>query len=251
MMFQQLGSFAEFERNRIKERVFPGMIKSVERGNWQGARYVPYGYSYDTNDPEKKLRIIKKEAAVIRMIYTMYLSGQSTSQIAGYLYEKCTKTRSGGRFHSKLVRDILRGRLYINEIVWNRNRHDPKQKTLSGQRYVKNDPSQIITGKGKHEPIISKEDFEAVQIKLEQNRRGLAVRKGSKEYPLTSILICGHCGHRLYGSNNVAAREKGKTRTRRRYYRWGAAGGRVIMSLVSNRRCAPTISRRKSTASLM
>jgi site-specific DNA recombinase len=25
LMFQQLGSFAEFERNRIAERVFPGM----------------------------------------------------------------------------------------------------------------------------------------------------------------------------------------------------------------------------------
>ena len=37
LMFQQLGSFAEFERNRIIERVFPGMIKGVLRGNWQGA----------------------------------------------------------------------------------------------------------------------------------------------------------------------------------------------------------------------
>lgn len=33
LMMQQLGSFAEFERNRIKERVFPGMLKGVERGN--------------------------------------------------------------------------------------------------------------------------------------------------------------------------------------------------------------------------
>lgn len=44
LMFQQLGSFAEFERNRIAERVFPGMVKSVQQGNWQGARYAPYGY---------------------------------------------------------------------------------------------------------------------------------------------------------------------------------------------------------------
>ncbi len=29
LMFQQLGSFAEFERNRIAERVFPGMVKRV------------------------------------------------------------------------------------------------------------------------------------------------------------------------------------------------------------------------------
>ena len=32
LMFQQLGSFAEFERNRIAERVFPGMMKGVQRG---------------------------------------------------------------------------------------------------------------------------------------------------------------------------------------------------------------------------
>lgn len=31
LMCQQLGSFAEFERNRIAERVFPGMIKGVVR----------------------------------------------------------------------------------------------------------------------------------------------------------------------------------------------------------------------------
>lgn len=33
LMFQQLGSFAEFERNRIAERVFPGMMKGVQQGN--------------------------------------------------------------------------------------------------------------------------------------------------------------------------------------------------------------------------
>jgi site-specific DNA recombinase len=47
LMFQQLGSFAEFERNRIAERVSPGMIKSVQQGDWQGARYSPYGYRYN------------------------------------------------------------------------------------------------------------------------------------------------------------------------------------------------------------
>lgn len=55
LMFQQLGSFAEFERNRIAERVFPGMVKGVQRGNWQGARYAPYGYKYSK---EKKLMYI-------------------------------------------------------------------------------------------------------------------------------------------------------------------------------------------------
>lgn len=43
LMFQQLGSFAELERNRHAERVFPGMVKSVQQGNWHGARYSPFG----------------------------------------------------------------------------------------------------------------------------------------------------------------------------------------------------------------
>ena len=42
LMFQQLSSFAEFERNRLAERVFPGMIKGAQQGNWQGARYTPF-----------------------------------------------------------------------------------------------------------------------------------------------------------------------------------------------------------------
>jgi len=47
LMLQQLGSFAEFERTRIAERVFPGMVRSVQEGNWHGARFAPYGYRYN------------------------------------------------------------------------------------------------------------------------------------------------------------------------------------------------------------
>ncbi|MDD2731309.1 MAG: recombinase family protein, partial [Candidatus Portnoybacteria bacterium] len=130
MALSMLGTVAQFERDRIIERVVPGMIKGVQRGNWQGARYVPYGYSYNKHDPEKKLKVIKDEADVVKLIYTMYLSGQSTTQIAGYLYNKGYKTRSGGRFHSKLVCDILKNKLYIGIIEWNRHHYDKNQKTL-------------------------------------------------------------------------------------------------------------------------
>ncbi len=37
LMFQQLGSFAEFERNRLAERVMPGMIRG---GNQEVPDYV-------------------------------------------------------------------------------------------------------------------------------------------------------------------------------------------------------------------
>src|SRR3989338_7590165 len=93
LMFQQLGSFAEFERNRIAERVFPGMLKGVQQGNWQGARYSPYGYRY--NKANKLLEIEEREANIVKLIYAMYLSGKSTHDIAAYLDRKGYKTRTG------------------------------------------------------------------------------------------------------------------------------------------------------------
>lgn len=63
---QMLGSCAEFERNRLIERVFPGMIMGVKKGHWQGARYAPYGYIY--NKQVKKLEVNPKEAEVVKEI---------------------------------------------------------------------------------------------------------------------------------------------------------------------------------------
>src|SRR3989339_1803509 len=60
LMFQQLGSFAEFERNRLAERIFPGMIKSVLAGNWHGSKNCPFGYIY--NKHSKLLEINESEA---------------------------------------------------------------------------------------------------------------------------------------------------------------------------------------------
>lgn len=82
LMFQQLGSFAEFERNRIAERVFPGMVKGVQRGNWQGARYAPYGYKY--NKEKKLLEIGEEESKVVKLIYTMFLCDKSIRAITEY-----------------------------------------------------------------------------------------------------------------------------------------------------------------------
>jgi site-specific DNA recombinase len=220
MMFQQLGSFAEFERNRIKERVFPGMIKGVQRGNWQGARYSPYGYYY--NKGKKLLEVVKEEADIVKLAYTMYLAGQSTQQVAGYLYRKEYKTRSGGRFNTKLICDILKNQIYLGNLVWNRHHYDKKQKTLKGCKYVRNEPSKVIIVKGRHEAIIYQDDFDAVQKKMAFARKGVVRKCNSNEYPLTGIISCARCDNSFQGCMNTATRENKKTKTKRRYYRCSA-----------------------------
>ncbi|MCR4338135.1 MAG: recombinase family protein, partial [Candidatus Omnitrophica bacterium] len=217
LMFQQLGAFAEFERNRIKERVFPGMIKGVQNGNWQGSRYAPFGYKY--NKQAKLLEIEPEEAKIVQLVYEMYLGNKSTTEITRYFYAEGTKSRGGGRFHSKFVRDILRNRIYIGDLVWNKYHYDPIKKTRKGLKYVKNDPAKVVIAKGKHQPLIEKADWEKVQRKLDNNRKGRLHRKSIRIYPLTGILFCGECDFKFRGASNIASHKTGE---KKRWYRCDA-----------------------------
>ena len=221
LMFQQLGSFAEFERNRIKERVFPGMIKGVQQGNWQGARYAPYGYRY--NKEKKLLEVVPEESDIVKLIYMMYLSNKTSGQIAEYLYLKGYKTRSGGKFNSPLACKILKNQIYLGKLVWNQHHYDTKQhtNTRAGYKYVRNDPSKVVVAQGRHLPIICQEDFDLVQKKLRANRRGALHRRNVFEYPLTGILYCAKCGYRYQGTSSISNH---RTKKRKRWYKCSCMG---------------------------
>ncbi len=203
LMIQQLGSFAEFERNRIIERVVPGMIKGAQNGQWQGARYAPFGYRY--NKELKKLEICQDEANLVKDIYKRYLAGDSGCRIAGVFYNNGVRSRSGGKFHSKLICDILKNQVYLGKLVWNRNRYDTRKKTKNGTgkgyRYVKNAPSQAIEVDGAHEAIIDRETFDLVQKKRETNTtyRGGYTRYKNRIYYLSGLLYCAECGMKYHG----------------------------------------------------
>ena len=217
LMLQQLGSFAEFERNRIAERVFPGMVKSIQQGHWHGARYSPYGYRYIKE--QKRLEVVPEEAKIVKMIFLMYLSSKSTTQIAGYLYDKGYQTRSGGRFQTSLIGSILKSPFYLGKLVWNRRHYDKRQKTRKGYRFVKNPESAFVIAEGKHEAIIAQEDFDQVQAKLAVNRKGHGHRVSPLAYVLTGVLICAKCGHRYRGSSFVTNHQN---RRRKPWYRCSA-----------------------------
>ena len=214
LMFQQLGSFAEFERNRISERVFPGMIKGVQQGNWQGARFSPFGYIY--NKAKKLLEIEKREADIVKLIYTMYLSGKSTHDIAAYLDKKGYKTRTGKQFYNKFICDILKNQIYTGKIVWNKKHYDKNQKTKKHYKYIRNDPSKILVVQGKHKPIIDEEDFADVQKLLANKTRTWRPRAKNKEYLLTGLITCTKCNHRYTGVSSISNHRLNK---KKRWYR--------------------------------
>ena len=214
LMFQQLGSFAEFESNRIAERVFPGMVKGVQKGNWQGARFAPFGYTY--NKDKKLLEVEEREANIVKLIYTMYISGKSTHDIAAYLDRKEYKTRTGKQFYNKFICDILKNQIYTGKIVWNKKHYDKNQKTKKHYKYIKNDPSKIIVAQGRHLPIIDEGDFVQVQQKLAEKKKTWRPRVKNKEYLLTGLLTCSKCNHKYNGVSTISNH---RTNIKKRWYR--------------------------------
>jgi len=212
LMFQQLGSFAEFERNRIAERVFPGMVKGVQQGNWQGARFSPFGYIY--NKENKLLEVNEEEAKLLKLIYSMYISGRSIRSITEHLTKKGHRNRKGNIMTTKFVGDVLRNRIYTGKLVWNKSRYDKTKKTKRGFRYIKNSPEKVIVAQGKHKPLISDEDFAIVQEKLKEKK--IVWKRRASEYPLSGILYCPKCNHRYLGISSISNHRTGE---KKRWYR--------------------------------
>lgn len=201
MAIQMLGSYAEFERNRLTERVFPGMVEGVKKGHWQGARFVPYGYTH--NKETKKLQIQPDEAKIVKEVYRLYRSGKSTFQIAKHFYDMGIPSRGGGRFYQKFIRDILTNKTYLGTLIWNKYKYSTKEKTKFGAgkwyKAEKNNPSDVIVTLNAHEAIISQKEYDEAQKILAMKRTNQVVRFKNSIYHLSGVLRCNVCGNNYCG----------------------------------------------------
>lgn len=201
LAIQMLGSYAEFERNRLIERVFPGMVAGVKKGHWQGSRFTPYGYIH--NKETKKLEVFPEEAERVKEIFKMYLEGKSTSQIAAHYYRLGISSRTGGKFYTKFIADILKNEVYIGTLIWNKRRYEMKEKTKNGHgkgyKTVKNSDADVIVVPNAHESIIENQDFERVQKLLSRNQRNSVVRFKNNVYHFSGVLKCHCCGKNYRG----------------------------------------------------
>jgi len=144
-------SFAQFEREVIGERVRDKIAASKRKGLWVGGP-VPLGYRC----LDKKLEIVREEAEVVRAIFSWYLDLGSMGALIAELDRQGIRTKingrrdgrkSGGiRFGVGSLAHLLKNRFYIGEITYRGEVH-----------------------RGEHEPILTRDLFEAVQAKRVSN----------------------------------------------------------------------------------
>lgn len=200
-----------------KEILFRGRVAAVKRGCFIG-NYAPYGYKKVKRGKDHTLEIIEDEAAVVRMIFDLYINeGLTPFRIAQRINKLGVSAPRGSKWVKDTVRVILRNQHYEGKVVFNKI----KETTVveNGERVVKRlaqPPEEVIIAEGKHTGIISKETWEAAQRLVARNPR---VRHTyALKNPFSGMLVCGKCGLALYQHPYKHAEDRYECRTRPRCY---------------------------------
>lgn len=155
---------------RRREQVLAGMRQRALRGEVLGR--APYGYRV----VDRHLRVQPEEAAVVREIFDRCLArGEGVRVIARALNEAGHRTRLGGAWSMVSVRGVLRNPVYTGTY-----------RRLG------------VLVPGEHEPLITRDQFAAVQERLAARRTSFATQERG-EYLLAGLATCGYCGNHLIG----------------------------------------------------
>lgn len=180
LTLQVLGAVAEFERERIRERVFDNMLHAANSGKW--LTQSPYGYQLI----DKTLVIHEKEAEVVKRVYSLYLNeGLGFYAIAKRLNEEGIPSKYRKEWSVRAIKLMLSNPAYKGTLLWNRkDSSKSKRKDKKETEWVSVDECIPV--------IIEKSVWERVQLRLD--RSIMAPRAQTSPHLLGGMLRCGNCG---------------------------------------------------------
>lgn len=193
------GAIAEYEREKIRERMLAGKEQKARRGLIPIGIH-PYGYKLS---PDGRLEVVESEAEVIRMIYDWFTSEDiGVNGVAARLTARGIPTKRGNsKWARATVRQILRNPAYIG--IWYYGRRD-----CTGYAINRKLPDTKAQLKEKPQeqwipipvpPIVDLEVWQRAQEKLKEARR-LWSGWSKEEYLLSGIITCGDCGCSMHGA---------------------------------------------------
>ena len=183
--------------------------------------FAPYGYKLVNG----ALEINEDEAEAIRIIFDRYIhTDMGSNGIARYLANQGIHKieRQNGKnpfFDAALIRRIIQNPVYCGKIAYGRRRTEKVHGTRNDYHLVEKDDYILVDGR--HEGIISEDDWQAAQVKVEaQAKKYEHVNRGKNEriHLLTGIVKCPLCGAGMYGNKSTKHRDGKKYKD---YYFYG------------------------------
>jgi site-specific DNA recombinase len=198
MFFVQLASFADFERELIRERMTEGRLRKARSGKWVAAT-AHYAYDVDKN---QNLVLNPERAKIFRQIIAWTLEGKSGRWIEGKLnsmgippysdVKGFKRKHSYHKWHQSNIRDMV-----LNPIIIG-------QADFAGIKISA-------------PPIITEEQFNWIKRQYVKNKAN-ARRNTHHFYLLRGILFCKRCGSLLWGRKKTRIRGSGLVYKFSQYY---------------------------------
>ena len=182
----------EVENDRRALNTFYGMRRARKEGRLMGK--APFGYINRSKEDGRKYVAIKNpEASAMRWAFNEIAKGIfAADQVRQKMNTQSTTKLSRSAFHVAIRNPLYYGKIFIAKF------QDEEAHLVQGQ----------------HEPLVSKELFDKVQLVLSGNKR--IERPNTKilsdiNLPLRGFLVCPNCSRNLTGSAS-------KGRTNHYYY---------------------------------
>jgi site-specific DNA recombinase len=196
MTLQMLGVISEYEHAKIIERMTRGRLHRLRQGQLVSSGHRIYGYDYvrKTATSPCKLVLNEEQAAIVRMVFEMFASGQyGLVTICRHLEERGILTLKGKKlWDNDRIKTMLMTETYAGTRNYNRvTREETLQKGKLG-KVVYRDQSEWIPVSVP--AIISRELFDRVQEMLAKHNERYC--RPQTHYLLSGLVQCGCCGSR-------------------------------------------------------
>lgn len=196
----------------MSRREYKTINRRIQRGRKAAAnegRYIastaPLGYKRIKlqNDKGWSLEIIPEQADIIRLIFDLYVNGETnpdgsinkigSTKICRILDSRKIKPTTGDKWSPASIRDILRNPVYIGKIRWG---YDKYEKTSQNGYIVtkRTRTDDYIITQGLHKAIIDDETFNKAQELLKSNSKVSVPSEKKLQNPLTGLVYCKKCG---------------------------------------------------------
>lgn len=179
-MLSIIATFAQLERETILERTRIGLQKRAEDGYWRGGGKVPFAYDY--NKETGMLEVNPERKVIFDLMKSL--------RIQGYSYPELSKITG---YDESWIQGILNAKTNLGKIPYKGELYD-----------------------GRHEAIISEEEYEQLQ-EIERQR---SKNQHASHYLLSGKIYCAKCGAKY------------------RYQKWGQ---RIICYCYSQQKSKPKL----------
>lgn len=194
MYYQLRGIFAEFEREKIRERTIRGRMTKLKKHGKLSYDPRLYGYKFDT--VEDVLILHPEESKVVQLIFMWAAEGNSGEAIARKLANDNISAPRGSKWYGATVTRILNNESYLGTYwAYKSDYHQGfKRKRPREEQF----PISI-------EPIITKSIYDKAQ-KVLQGHRTRTGRPAEREYLASGLGRC-FCGRSVVASVKSGNRE--------------------------------------------